>query len=81
MFLLLVLVDFGHVSNQNVLILEHFGADITLKRLGVTDAVNGGQVLLQVSFIDHLLAANLTLEPRFGAFTLTVRRTVVSIDR
>ena len=62
-----------------MLVLEDTCADVALKRLDVTNAMNGSHVHGQIVFQGKFLAADLTLELSFSM--LTVCRVVVSVDR
>ena len=77
-------MNVGHVSNKNVLVLEHLGTDVACKRLDVTNAMYSAQVKFHLTFRGKLPATNLTavrgVRSLWSARALSLCRDVVSAD-
>ena len=65
------------VSAQDMLVLKHQRANVTLESLDVTNTVDSGYMALQATFLRELSAANLELVTSFGAACMS---DVVSAD-
>ena len=66
---------------QDMRVLKHPRANVTMEGLDVTNTMHSRQVNVQVALRSKLLLANLTLKSCLISWSLCVGRVVVSADR